>query len=130
MVLASSAAARRFRGGWNVEGRILVEESKRLQLETAARYRLHRKILGSRQMMVPERVPDRDLRVGDWPIGLRPRRQAISVGTLVDIVAGWPTLLVAGRRHPQVMADEARPPRNLRARFVHGLDGAFRHQTV
>jgi hypothetical protein len=79
--LVSGATARPFAGGWDVQGRILVEESKRLQLETAARYRLHGKILGSRQMMVPERVPNRDLRVGDWPIGFRPRWQAFSVGT-------------------------------------------------
>ena len=70
--LSSSVAAAG--AGRNVEGGVAVEEAPRLQRERDRVHRHDRPVLGPRDVVDAEDVPQHDVGVGDRAVGLRPRR--------------------------------------------------------
>src|ERR1043166_800744 len=94
-------------GRGDVEGRVAVEESGRLEREPRVGDGRDRPIFGADDVMDAEAVPEHDVRVHQSTIRLHPRRQTGAAGMLIRVVARGVTLACLVARDPEMVAGEA-----------------------
>src|ERR1700722_7454330 len=91
----------------DVASGIALEEADGLQREADHRHRHHRPVLGTRHVVVAERVPNHQIAVLHRSILGGPLRKPRAAWMLARILPGCITLVRLIRRNPQMVADEA-----------------------
>jgi hypothetical protein len=117
-------------GGRHVEGGVAIEEPDRLEPERDRVDRHHRPLLGARDVVHPEHVPQDDVRVLDRAVLRRPHRQAAVALALDDELAAGPALLLVVGRHPQRVADRLGAAHDRRGRVHHRREGGAEDELV
>src|ERR1043166_221018 len=117
-------------GRGDVEGRVAVEESGRLEREPRVGDGRDRPIFGADDVMDAEAVPEHDVRVHQSTIRLHPRRQPGAARMLVGVVAGGMALARLVACDPEMVADEASAPRDARVGLSERANVLARDQLV
>ena len=100
-------AARFRRWRWNVHGWAAIKEAVRTETEAEHGHGHYRPILGTRDMVVSEHVPEGNFGIVHFAVGLGPLGQAVAGGVLIRVVAGSEAFFGAKGRHPEMVRSEA-----------------------
>src|ERR1700722_10228081 len=89
-------------GGRHIERGIAVEEAHRDEAEPGVLDRHDGPVFWPRDVGHPERVPEHDVGVDDWPVLGRPCRQAGTALVLVGVVPRGPALIGGAGGDPDI----------------------------
>ena len=103
----------------HVEPWIAVEEAPRLQAESCSLHRHHRPVLGSHDVVHPDRVPEHDVGLLQRTIRRNPTRHPLSRLTLRREVASGVALRRLICRHPELLPSKRRPLSDQRLLISH-----------
>ena len=106
----------------HVQGRVSVEKAHRQKIESSVHYRHHRPVLGARNVVMAQGIPNYDVSIVNCSILLGPLRKSRAPRMLIGVWSGSAHLIGLEWSDPEVLSHESRPFRHSGLRVSEGED--------